>query len=152
MPNFQFTDEEASTITQGLGHEGWNDMPPIVSAESQNSTPESRRVGRALFGQICANCHIAEGDKLYKEPQMTPNLGYIGQKFHYEGFLDWIEKPGERFVPEGVNMYRHQGMIPYTKMPMNESILGFEPEGDYSTKKKQMQAIRDYIFYQQNNR
>ncbi len=151
MPNFQFLDEEISKITQGLGHEGWNKSPPIVSDESRKTNPESRRVGRVLFQQICANCHIAEGNETFHTPQMTPNLGYVGQKFHYKGFLDWIEKPAKRFVPEGVNVYRHQGMIPYTKLPVTKSLLGFEPEGDYSTKEKQMKALRDYIFHQQKN-
>jgi hypothetical protein len=117
-----------------------------------STTPEKRRVGEVIFTKVCSNCHIIEGDKTFKAPQMTPNLGYVGQKFHYEGFIDWIEKPAERFAPETARLYRHQGMIPYSKLPMTESFLGFEPEGDYSSKQKQMEALRDYIFFQQYSR
>jgi cytochrome c2/predicted nucleic acid-binding Zn-ribbon protein len=148
MPNFQFPDEEASTISEGLAYAGWNKMPPKISPEGRQTTPEKRRVGRAIFNKVCSNCHIVGGNETFKAPQMTPNLGYLENKFHYEGFIDWIEKPSEMFVPESANLYRHQGMIPYTKVPARESFLGFEPEGDFSTKEKQMEALRDYIFHQ----
>lgn len=151
MPDFQFTDEEASSIAQGFVYEGWGHQPDLISNEGRSTTPEKRRVGEALYDRVCSNCHIAQGTSEYKEPQMTPNLSYIGDKFHYEGFLDWIEEPSDRFVPEDANVYRHQGMIPYPEMPINESTVGFEPEGDYSTKEKQLEAIRDYLFYQQYN-
>ncbi|MFB6226754.1 MAG: hypothetical protein ABEH89_00320, partial [bacterium] len=147
MPNFQFTDDEASAISQGLAHEGWNNTPPKISKESRQVPPENIKVGRAIFDRVCSNCHIAEGDQAYKPSHMTPNLNYIGQKFHHEGFLSWIEKPTENFAPSDVSIFRHQGMIPYNKVPMSESFLGFTPEGDYSTKKNQMQAVRDYLFY-----
>lgn len=151
MPNFQFTDDEASAISKGFVYEGWGRQPDLISSEGRSTTPEKRRVGEALYNRVCANCHIASGSQEFKTPQMTPNLSYISQKFHYEGFKDWIEKPTEQFVPEGTDVYRHQGMVPYPKMPVNESTVGFEPEGDYSTKEQQLEAIRDYLFYQQFN-
>ncbi len=146
MPNFQLTDQEASTISQGLALEGWDGMPPKTSPEARRTTPESVRVGRAIFERVCANCHVAGGPQIVHTPQMTPNLGYVGSKFHHEGFLRWIERPSEDFVPSGATLYRHQGMIPYSQVPARESFLGFEPEGDYSTKEAQMRAIRDYLF------
>ncbi len=80
---------------------------------------------------------------------MTPNLDYVGGKFHYRGFLDWIQRPTEQFTPEDPGIYRHSGMVPFPDIPVNESTVGFEPEGDYSTKQSKMEAVRDYLFYQQ---
>jgi len=114
MPNFQFTDEEASTLSQGLVYEGWGRLPPRVSAEARRTTPESVRVGEAIFNRVCANCHVAGGPRTVHTPQMTPNLAYVGDKFHHQGFLRWIERPSEAFVPPSSTLYRHQGMIPGT--------------------------------------
>lgn len=151
MPNFQFTDDEASKIARGFVYEGWQGLPERISNESRTTTLEKRRVGQGIYQQVCANCHIAGGNQEWKAPQMTPNLNYISQKFHYEGFLDWIEHPTENYVPEGTDIYRHQGMIPFPDLPVNQNTVGFEPEGNYDTKEKKMEAVRDYLFYQQLN-
>ncbi len=146
MPQFHFSDEQASTISRGLTYESWGELPSRISEQNMVPTAESVEVGRYLFDQQCALCHLAEGEDEFHTPQMTPNLNYIGNKFSYRGFMDWAGSPDD-FVPDGVQTYRHRGMVGFSQMDLTEDRLGFEPEGEYDTREQQLKALRDYLFH-----
>lgn len=155
MPQYNFSDKEASEIAQGFTYQGWGERPTKVRREAQIPNRDSVVVGNALFNQQCSRCHIAEGDEEFHTPQMTPNLNYIGEKFDYRGFKEWVREPGA-FVPDGVSNYRHRGMVGLREWDITQDYLEdnldrdpgpVELDGRFDSKEEQLEALRDYIFH-----
>ena len=138
MPDFRFTEEEASGVTKylmTLRNEGSSPLPPKLR-KPQMPSEDMVKAGRRLASKDyfdCMSCHPI-GDKKPERPseEWAPDLTLASKRLNPEWIIRWLQNP--------------QKIQPGTKMPDffpgdrsgPEDILN----GDEA---KQMIALRDYL-------
>jgi cytochrome c2 len=133
MPTFEFTEEEANTLTRFFAA---LDGVPYPYEPQATITAASVSAGRDLFNRWqCVKCHVVAGKLPNQDPSnMAPDLAHVPSRLRAEWLTLWLADP--------------QKIQPGTRMPTNFPANADEnafPDVLGGDQQKQIEAVRAYL-------
>ena len=133
MPTFEFTEEQANTITHFFAS---LDHVPYPYDPQPTTTAANVAAGKDLFNRWqCVKCHVVAGKLPNQEPSnMAPDLAHVPERLRADWLTLWLSDP--------------QKVQPGTRMPTNFPVEPQEnafPEVLGGDQKKQIEAVRAYL-------
>jgi cytochrome c2 len=133
MPSFDFTEEQANTVTHFFAA---LDRVPYPFEPKPVLQAANVAAGKDLFNRWqCVKCHVVAGKLPNQDPSnMAPDLAEVPQRLRADWLTLWLQDPGR--------------IQPGTRMPTNFPASAEEnafPEVLGGDQKKQIEAVRSYL-------
>jgi cytochrome c2 len=133
MPTFDFTEEQANTVTHFFAS---LDRVPYPYEPKPQLVAADVAAGRDLFTRWqCVKCHVVAGKLPNQDPaNMAPDLANVPQRLRADWLALWLKDP--------------QKVQPGTRMPTNFPAIPAEnafPEVLGGDQRKQIEAVRAYL-------
>jgi cytochrome c2 len=134
MPSFDFSEEQANTVTHFFAA---LDRVPYPYEPKPQLQAANVAAGKDLFNRWqCVKCHVVAGKLPNQDPSnMAPDLANVPQRLRADWLTLWLQDPGR--------------VQPGTRMPTNFPASADEnafPEVLGGDQKKQIEAVRSYLW------